>query len=172
MLFAFEHIFAPLWLEVVFIFTARKEGNVFTGVCLFTGGRVSLVPGPYLVTDRMSLPGGVGLTTHPWKDYPLEGLPPGRATPEGLPPPRKDNGIRSASRRYASYWNAFLFLWVVCVFCMFFSFRSGFGSSSLFVRSWLILHFLFTDGMVHHVVRHTNMSLLGSIHSDRMRMWK
>ena len=53
----------------------------------------------------------------------------------------------------------------LCYAC--FCFRSSFGSSSLFVRSWLILHFLFTDGIVHHEVRHTNMSLLGSTHTGR-----
>ena len=72
--------------------TKLREGNVFTGACLFTG-RVSLVSYPFR-----------GRASSGWlPSLPLEGLP----LPEGLP--RKVNGMRSASRRYASYWNVFLF---------------------------------------------------------------
>ena len=38
------------------IFTNLREGNVFTGVCLFTGGSVSMVPVP---SWRVCLTGGV-----------------------------------------------------------------------------------------------------------------
>ena len=47
-----------------------------------------------------------GADTSPWSRHlPREQTP---------PPPRADSGIRSASGRYASYWNAFLFGWDVC----------------------------------------------------------
>ena len=109
------------------------QGNVFTGVCLSTGGgRVSAS-----VHAGMPYPPG-------WRAPPWDGEPPGWSTPpngeppgmenppprdgeppwdgepppgwrthtppDGEPPPREaDSSIRSTSGRYASYWNAFLF---------------------------------------------------------------
>ena len=40
------------------------EDNVLTGVCFFTGGRVSLVPGPFLVSGPMSFRGLGYLWSH------------------------------------------------------------------------------------------------------------
>ena len=57
----------------------------------------------------------------PWSRHPPpEQTPPGKQTPpEQIPPPRKqtpppeaDSGIWSISGRYASYWNAFLYLFI------------------------------------------------------------
>ena len=52
-----------------------REGNVFSVVCLSMGGggvgRVSLVPGHFLVPGPMSLPGWVGVPHSP-NTYPLE----------------------------------------------------------------------------------------------------
>ena len=63
------------------------RGNVFTGVCLSTGGEGCL---PQCM---------LGCHTH------LDQAdPPG----PGRPPPEADSSIRSTSGRYASYWNAFL----------------------------------------------------------------
>ena len=58
------------------------KGNVFTGVCLSTGGEVYTPP----------------RQTPPWADVPL-----GRH--HQVDTPRRDG---HCSRRYASYWNAFL----------------------------------------------------------------
>ena len=101
------------------------QGNVFTGVCLSTGGgRVSASvhagmpypPGwrapPMESPPRWRTPPG-------WRP-PLDGEPPrdGEPPPDGepqppprmeKPPPEADSSIRSTSGRYASYWNAFLF---------------------------------------------------------------
>ena len=49
--------------------------------------------------------------TPPWEQTPPKADPPGADTPPGPePPPEADSGIRSTSGRYASYWNAFLFM--------------------------------------------------------------
>ena len=44
---------------------------------------------------------------HPWAGAPPAGTAPWSGTPP--PPPAMHAGIWSTSRRYASYWNAFLF---------------------------------------------------------------
>ena len=94
------------------------QGNIFTGVCLSTGGR------------------GVCLSacwdTHPPRpDTPPDQAPPPEQTPRadpprdqtpprpGIPPREADCSIRLTSGRYASYWNAFLL-------CDLFRFRSHF----------------------------------------------
>ena len=73
------------------------QGNVFTGVCLSTGGE------------------GVCLSAC-WDAIPPrdQGDPPppdhSDTPPDQADPPREaDSSIRSTSGRYASYWNAFLF---------------------------------------------------------------
>ena len=103
------------------------QGNVFTGVCLSTGGRVSAS-----VHAGMADPPRPGTHHPPGADPPGPGRPPGtgrppqnrqtppptpseQADPPGTsrhPPPHPreaDSSIRSTSGRYASYWNAFLF---------------------------------------------------------------
>ena len=106
--------FQKSWVYI--IFTARKlslgQGNVFAGVCLSTGGltseHVSQVTWPRDLYPKGSA-SGRGL--HPW------GLPThcrvclwwvGQTAQD----PRYMGyyGIRSTSRQYASYWNAFLFV--------------------------------------------------------------
>ena len=99
------------------------QGNVFTNVCLSTGGRV-----PASVHAGMpDPPGSVRHSPwtrqtpprpgrHPpdqapspprdWTDTPQTRHPPG---PGRHPPQEADSSIRSTSGRYASYWNAFLF---------------------------------------------------------------
>ena len=64
--------------------------------------------------------GGVPGQVPPGKYTPLAGTPPGRYTPQQVHPqqvpppgPATHAGIRSTSGRYASYWNAFLFLLVL-----------------------------------------------------------
>ena len=114
--------------------TKLGQGNIFTDVCLSTGGGVSA-----------SVHAGIYLgaaTTHPLDQTPPEqtpldqtppprtrpsprSRPPGEDTPleQTLPPPEQtppradppppreaDFSIRSTSGRYASYWNAFLFI--------------------------------------------------------------
>ena len=83
------------------------QGNVFTGVCLSTGGRVlpQCMPGYHPQREQ----------TPPWTRH-----PPGADTPRSRPPgtrhppreqtlPEADASIWSMNGRYASYWNAFLF---------------------------------------------------------------
>ena len=69
------------------------QGNIFTGVCLSTGGGGCL---PQCMlgchTPQMENPPGR------WR------TPPGWRTP----PREADSSIRSTSGRYASYWNAYL----------------------------------------------------------------
>ena len=87
------------------IFTARKrclgKGNVFTGVnggvCLWVQGRVSLGLAGYA--------SGSEVCAHTL-DTPLPDTPP-----------------RSTSRRYASYWNAFLFSYVITQPCKFWKYK-------------------------------------------------
>ena len=76
--------------DALFLPAATKlgQGNVFTSVCLSTGGR------------------GVCLSAC-W-DTPPTRHPPG----PGTPPREADCSIRLTSGRYASYWNAFLLLTV------------------------------------------------------------
>ena len=103
------------------------QGNVFTGVCLSTGRGGCLPqcmlgchtpPGPGRPPWDQGDPPGPGRP--PWD----QADPPGtRQTPPGPgrtpqdqadTPPEADSSIRSTSGRYASYWNAFLFIHVMC----------------------------------------------------------
>ena len=116
------------------------EGSVFTRVCLSTGGggvstwagtpQAGTPPGRY--TTQVGTPPWAGTPgqVHPhWAGTPKVGTPSGRYTPcpppplwAGTPPrrytPRQVHTpgssvcweIRSTSGRYASYWNAFLFV--------------------------------------------------------------
>ena len=89
--------------HLIFLPAATKlgQGNKFTGVCLSTGGGGG-VPGqvPGGVPGRFPPPPRPG--TSPRTRY-----PPGLGTP---PRTRYTPWIRTTSGRYASYWNAFLFL--------------------------------------------------------------
>ena len=105
------------------------QGNVFTGVCLSTGGEgVCLsacwdaIPPPDGEPPRMETPPDgdpldgeppPGWRTPPDGEPPQDGepRPPRWRTPPGwrTPPRAVDSSIRSTSGRYASYWNAFLF---------------------------------------------------------------
>ena len=103
------------------------QGNVFTGVCLSTGGGGGRVSAS--VHAGMPYPPGTWQTPpRTWQNPPRirhhpprPGRPPRirhhptgsdtTTTPPDLadPPPREaDSSIRSTSGRYASYWNAFL----------------------------------------------------------------
>ena len=88
----------------LWVFTARKrslgQGNVFTGVCLSTGE----VPGPGGWRGCL-LPGGVPALGGgvPAPGGLVWGVPGGDLPPDGY-----------CCGRYASYWNAFLFLyWII-----------------------------------------------------------
>ena len=101
------------------------QGNVFTGVCLSTGGRVSASvhagipypPGPGIHTpprNRETPPLGPGRPPRDQAD-PHPGTKQTSPQDQADPPrdqadlPREaDSSIRSTSGRYASYWNAFL----------------------------------------------------------------
>ena len=85
--------------------TKLGQGNIFTGVCLSTGGSASVHAGIY---PRWEHP--PGQTPPPWyQTRPGPDLPGG--DPPGTRPSREaDSSIRSTSGRYASYWNAFLFM--------------------------------------------------------------
>ena len=118
------------------------QGNVFTGVCLSTGGRVSAsvhvgIPDPPDQAGRPSPP-RTRQTPRPGRpprtradprtranippdqaDTPLQR--PGRHPPRA--PSRREPGcsIRSTSGRYASYWNAFFYFYFsVCFLLLFF----------------------------------------------------
>ena len=100
------------------------QGNVFTGVCLSTGGRVSAsvhagMPDP-------PRPGTPPRSRHPPR--PESPLRPGTPPPDQAhhPPQESDARIRSMSGRYASYWNAFLFS---CSFWQKFCKKISVGSS-------------------------------------------
>ena len=85
------------------VFTARKrslgQGNVFTGICLSTGG--GLASQNQKLHDQGASASSRGVCIR-------RGLHPGRGLDR--PPSRYMGyyGIRSTSGRYASYWNAFL----------------------------------------------------------------
>ena len=74
------------------------QGNIFTGICLSTGGSASVHAGIY-PQDQ---------TGPPWTRPPWHQTPPDQ-TPQTRPPREADSSIWSMSGRYASYWNAFLF---------------------------------------------------------------
>ena len=77
------------------------QGNIFTPVCHSVhGGGVGL---PECMLGYH--PPGLDTTTPPGPDTP----------PREETPPRADSSIRSASGRYASFWNAFLFHYVCVV---------------------------------------------------------
>ena len=94
------------------VFTARKRS--LRRLCFYTclsfcsrgGGTWAGTPPGRYPPLAGTLPGQV----HPLAGTPPPGQvhPPGRYTPS--PPPAVHAGIRSASGRYASYWNAFLFV--------------------------------------------------------------
>ena len=96
------------------------QGYVFTRVCDSVNGGVSSRENPPQQGDPPSGRETPGRETPPGKETPpsgketpRQGDPPGKETPlwQGDPP-----GIRSMSGRYASYWNAFLFIQYVCLF--------------------------------------------------------
>ena len=84
------------------------QGNVFTGVCLSTGGRVSAsVHAGMPYPPRMESPPG-------WRTPPrMENPPEWRTPPDGEPTP-PDGGTPPEKQTPAyglrSYWNAFLFI--------------------------------------------------------------
>ena len=93
------------------------EGYVFTGVCLSTGGEGGWRTPPWM--ENPTPPDGEpspGWRTPPWMENPPDGEPP---TPPRWRPPRMETPLDgeppplSMCGRYASYWNAFLFLlWI------------------------------------------------------------
>ena len=104
--------------------TATKlgQGNIFTSVCLSTGGggvSASVHAGipplwsrhpPGADTHSPSEQTPPGRRDPPWTRHPPSRHPPDQATPPGPGTPREaDCSIRLTSGRYASYWNAFLF---------------------------------------------------------------
>ena len=89
-----------LWIIIDRIRSIEK-GNVFTGVCLFTGGGVPLKGGGLPLESEWDLPlEGVYL----WKGGLNGGMSGWGSRP--LPAPAV---IRSTASWYASIWNAFLF---------------------------------------------------------------
>ena len=97
------------------------QGNVFTPVCHSVHRGVSVTPLGRHPLGRHPLDRHP-LGRHPWADIPL-GRPPVQTPPGQTPPlpgqthtPWADTpctvhaGMWSTSRRYASYWNAFLLL--------------------------------------------------------------
>ena len=81
------------------------QGNIFTPVCHSVHGGGCL---PQCMLGYHN-----PRSRHPPEQTPPEQTPPRKQTsPEGVDTPWKaDSGIRSMSGRYASYWNAFLFLY-------------------------------------------------------------
>ena len=116
--------------------TKLGQGNVFTGVCdsVHRGGVCLSAcwdtpppPGADTPSQEQTPLGAdtpqeqtpLGAETPPGTDTPLEQTPSGSRPPsiryttrDQVSPPEADSGIRSTSRRYASYWNAFL-LWYI-----------------------------------------------------------
>ena len=114
----------------VLVFTARKrslgQGNIFAPVChsVHGGSTLAGTSSPSRYTPHWPVH-PLGRYT-PWQEHPPGKVPPGRYTPRrytplGSTPPGRYHplrqvhspvhaGIRSTSGRYASYWNAFLFL--------------------------------------------------------------
>ena len=104
-----------------YLITGRNEvgqGNVFTSVCLSTGGVSASVHAG--IPPRTRHPPGSrhpprpgNPTSPPDQAPPRPGTPPDQETPpsppdQAPPPPEADCSIRLTSGRYASYWNAFL----------------------------------------------------------------
>ena len=96
--------------------TKLGQGNVFTGVCdSVHGGGGGYLPQCMLgcqTPPGADIPPGadtpLGADTPREQTSPREQTPPPGADP--LPGQEADASIRSMSSRYASYWNAFLFL--------------------------------------------------------------
>ena len=110
------------------IFTGRNEvvaKVMFLQVCVCPqGGRVSAsvhagMPDP---PDQADPPGtgrhppGPGRHPPDQADTPGPGRPPTPPRNRQTPPQEEDSSIRSTSGRYASYWNAFLFLDFIVLF--------------------------------------------------------
>ena len=88
--------------------TKLGQGNIFTSVCLSTGGSASVHAGMHPPQEQT--PPGSGQP--PQSRHPLwEQTPPGADTPQ-----KADSSIRSMSGWYASYWNAFLLHLCVILF--------------------------------------------------------
>ena len=86
--------------------TKLGQGNIFTGVCLSTGGRGVCLSACWDIPPRTrQTPPGADTPTGPGRP-PRSRHPPG---PGRNPPGEADFSIRSTRGRYASYWNAFLF---------------------------------------------------------------
>ena len=127
-----------LWLlKLLPAATKLGQGNVFTSVCLSTGGRGVSASVHAGIPPKDQTPPGPGTHppgpgTHPHRpDTPHPGAdnppgtdthpPPGADPPDQAPPPDQtpplpreaDCSIRLTSGRYASYWNAFLFT-IIC----------------------------------------------------------
>ena len=121
--------YVSYWNALLPAATKLGQGNIFTSVCLSTGGRgVCLsacwdIPPPPEQTHPGAEPPE---QTPPWSRHPPQSRHPSGADtpPEQTPPPpgadtpiphgsrlprEADSSIRSTSGRYASYWNAFLF---------------------------------------------------------------
>ena len=78
-----------------------REGNVFRGVCLTTGGCLISGQRPHLWTDGQRPPF--------WSEIPSDREPPWKETPLARDPLVLTSSGSHCSSRYASYWNAFLF---------------------------------------------------------------
>ena len=96
------------------------QGNVFTRVfhsvhreggsaSVYAGIPPTSPPGPD--PPPLAHPHGKLPLAHPPLAHPLSGTPPLAHHPWHTPP-EADPGIRSMSGRYASYWNAFLYILV------------------------------------------------------------
>ena len=90
--------------------TKLGQGNIFTSVCLSTGGRGVCLSACW--DTHSTTPPPSRHPTPPDQAPPLPDPLPDQAPPGAdTPPPREaDCSIRLTSGRYASYWNAFLFL--------------------------------------------------------------
>ena len=114
-----------MYINFAFLPAATKlgQGNILTSVCLSTGGGVSAsvhagIPprSRHTPPDQVPSPPGADTPqtrhTHPWTRHPppeTRHIPP--PWTRHTPPPREaDCSIRLTSGRYASYWNAFLFV--------------------------------------------------------------
>ena len=99
------------WLEINHLLPAATklgQGNIFTSVCLSTGGEGVCLSACWDMPPRSTPPRPDPLppTRHPppGSRPPLEQTAP----PEQTPPREADCSVPLTSGRYASYWNAFL----------------------------------------------------------------
>ena len=104
--------------------TKLGQGNIFTSVyqefCP-QGGSASVHAGIHHPppTRTRHTPLGVDPPDQAHHPPPEEQTPPIPATPPGADtPPEADCSMRSTSGRYASYWNAFLYLIINSFFCV------------------------------------------------------